>query len=324
MRLGYNLFRIRIRAEEEITLPAYKGSTFRGAFGVAFKRVVCALRREDCGECLLNSRCVYAYVFESRPEEKLHVFGMVSSIPRPYVIEPPLNENRSCQPGEPIEFNLLLIGKATEYLPYFVYAFDELGRQGIGRGRGKFILEAVEAGTGKSPVAVYSGKEGKLKNTEPEVIDLKTPIKRVLECEEISSEESRVTLQFETPTRIKYQRRLTKDLPFHVFMRQVLRRLFLLWYFHSGSEDGVIEAGDYHRRMIKLAEKVGVSRKALYWHDWERYSNRQGSRMRLGGFLGEITYAGNLELFIPFLKAGEILHVGKGTTFGLGKYRIIY
>jgi CRISPR/Cas system endoribonuclease Cas6 (RAMP superfamily) len=25
---------------------------------------------------------------------------------------------------------------------------------------------------------------------------------------------------------------------------------------------------------------------------------------------------------MPFIKAGEILHVGKGTTFGLGKYEI--
>jgi hypothetical protein len=323
MRLRYNLFRIRIRAEEEIHLPLYKGSTFRGAFGVAFKRVVCALRRADCGDCLLNSRCVYAYVFESKPEENLHVFGRVASIPRPYVIEPPLDETRSYQTGEPIEFNLLLIGRAIEYLPYFVYAFDEFGKQGIGRGRGRFTLERINAGKGERSVTIYSGKEGKLNHTEPELIDLEAPIKRVLECEGISGEESRITLRFETPARIKYQRRLTKDMPFHVLMRQVLRRLFLLWYFHSKAEDEVTDVGDYHKRIIKLAEPVSIARKALYWHDWERYSNRQGSRMRLGGFLGDITYSGYLEIFIPFLRACEILHVGKGTTFGLGKYRII-
>jgi hypothetical protein len=44
--------------------------------------------------------------------------------------------------------------------------------------------------------------------------------------------------------------------------------------------------------------------------------------MRLGGIVGEITYTGNLEPFIPLLRAGEILHAGKNTSFGLGRYTI--
>jgi hypothetical protein len=38
------------------------------------------------------------------------------------------------------------------------------------------------------------------------------------------------------------------------------------------------------------------------------------------GFIGEVIYEGNLTPFYPYLKAGEILHIGKGTAFGLGKY----
>ena len=45
--------------------------------------------------------------------------------------------------------------------------------------------------------------------------------------------------------------------------------------------------------------------------------------MKMGGFIGDITFEGNIEPFMPFIKAGEILHVGKGTGFGLGKYRIV-
>lgn len=43
----------------------------------------------------------------------------------------------------------------------------------------------------------------------------------------------------------------------------------------------------------------------------------------MGGFVGEIIFEGEIEPFMPLLKAGEILHVGKGTSFGLGKYRIL-
>lgn len=42
----------------------------------------------------------------------------------------------------------------------------------------------------------------------------------------------------------------------------------------------------------------------------------------MGGFLGDITFEGNIEPFMPLIKAGEILHVGKGAGFGLGKYEI--
>lgn len=44
--------------------------------------------------------------------------------------------------------------------------------------------------------------------------------------------------------------------------------------------------------------------------------------MLLGGFTGEITFEGCLGPFMPIIRAGEALHVGKGTSFGLGKYEI--
>ncbi|NIA10440.1 MAG: CRISPR system precrRNA processing endoribonuclease RAMP protein Cas6, partial [Nitrospiraceae bacterium] len=61
----------------------------------------------------------------------------------------------------------------------------------------------------------------------------------------------------------------------------------------------------------------------LYWHDWERWSNRQGTRMKLGGFMGEVTYKGDLRPFWPYIRLGEYVHVGKGSSFGLGRYRIV-
>lgn len=36
----------------------------------------------------------------------------------------------------------------------------------------------------------------------------------------------------------------------------------------------------------------------------------------MGGFIGEITFEGNIEPFMPLIRAGEVLHVGKGTGFG--------
>jgi CRISPR/Cas system endoribonuclease Cas6 (RAMP superfamily) len=42
----------------------------------------------------------------------------------------------------------------------------------------------------------------------------------------------------------------------------------------------------------------------------------------MGDFVGDIAFEGNIEPFMSLIKAGEVLHVGKGTGFGLGKYKI--
>jgi len=46
MLLGEYQFHCRL--SDDAVLPHYKGSTFRGVFGRALKRVVCALRKETC------------------------------------------------------------------------------------------------------------------------------------------------------------------------------------------------------------------------------------------------------------------------------------
>ncbi len=56
----------------------------------------------------------------------------------------------------------------------------------------------------------------------------------------------------------------------------------------------------------------------ILWHDWERYSARQDTRMKMGGFVGKVEYQGELAEFLPLLSLGEKLHIGKGATFGLG------
>ena len=65
------------------------------------------------------------------------------------------------------------------------------------------------------------------------------------------------------------------------------------------------------------------SLKAAMAHEWGRYSNRQRVKMKMGGFIGGIEYAGDaIEEFLPLIVAGEILHVGTATTFGLGRYEV--
>jgi hypothetical protein len=44
--------------------------------------------------------------------------------------------------------------------------------------------------------------------------------------------------------------------------------------------------------------------------------------MVFGGLLGTLDVEGDLAPFVPLLRAAEILHVGKGATFGLGRIAV--
>jgi len=67
---------------------------------------------------------------------------------------------------------------------------------------------------------------------------------------------------------------------------------------------------------------VEIAENQLGWFDWKRYSNRQEQKMYMGGMVGSVTYEGAVGEFLPLLKLCERVHVGKGTSFGLGRMRI--
>jgi len=318
-------FGFSLKPLEPISLPAYKGSTLRGGFGHAFKRVVCALKKNDCAECILKEKCVYSYVFETPPPSDTTIMRKYTSVPHPFIIEPPLETKRIYKPGSNIEFGLTLIGRAADYLPYFIYSFSELGNIGIGKGKGKFALQTVkslELGSGSEKQTIYSSDTKTLKPFPTSSLAIsfnshQPPLKIRGGAE--SGGVMSLTLSFLTPTRIIYDKRLTLDLEFHMLIRQLLRRIALLSYFHCG-----IDTLDWDfNGIIEKAKDVKVKSRNLKWHDWEKYSARQDTKMKMGGFMGSITFEGNLKPFMPLIKAGEVLHVGKGTGFGLGKYGIV-
>lgn len=306
--IKYQKFDFTLRPLQEIVLPAYKGSTFRGVFGNAFKKIVCALKLKECKECMLKNQCIYSYVFETPLPKNLQEYKRYSDIPRPFIMEPPLDRKYIYGNDDDIKFSLVLVGKACNYLPYFILAFKEAGQIGIGKGRGKYSLKSVECGNTK----VYSDDNELLNKIEPEII--------TIDKNQNNIKVEEVKIKFLTPTRIKTRGMLTIDIDFALFARELSKRIGLLGFFHNEWESDNLT--DNLAEFIQNCKSIETVDAKLKWIDWERYSAKQNTRMTLGGFTGEIKFLGELDKFMKIIKAGEILHLGKGTTFGLGKYEI--
>ncbi len=305
-------FRFDLKVIENLKLPEYKGAVFRGAFGSVFKKVVCLTKNKDCASCLLKEKCVYSYIFETPPPSDSRLMRKYPSAPHPFVLTPPLADDRVYEPGENISFELTLIGRSIEYLPYFIFTFEELGKIGLAKERSKFFLEEVRlVNRGQNGPVVYRGKEKVLHNYEG--------CPNFGEIESWPNNLRSLGLIFLTPTHLRYKVDLTSELEFHIFFRNLLRRISLLSYFHCATELDV-----NYRELIREAERIETQRRNLRWYDWERFSTRQQTRMKLGGFLGEAIFSGNFAPFWPYLRLGELIHVGKGSSFGLGKYEVIF
>ena len=271
----YGNYRFQCRFETDAELPAYKGSTFRGVFGHALKRVVCALKRQECPDCILRERCLYTRVFETALSQGGQDAVRNSAIPHPFVIEPPPETKTHYVKSDVFECGLILFGEVNHMLPYFVYAFDQMGEIGLGRringNRGGFKLQAVKS-RGK---AIFTSADGKL-NVGDAIEKLQFPLPG-----SNSDAPPCIRVRLETPLRFKHEGRLSDGLPFHVLVRNMLRRASSLMEAYGDGEPDL----DY-RGMVDRAGAVKVEASDLRWFGRERYPNRQERGMQLDCLTG--------------------------------------
>jgi len=296
--------------ESRHALPGYLGSTIRGVVGGSFRDLVCVTRAPTCEGCLLIDRCPYPYLFEtpSPPHIPPPLQKRFRQAPRPYILDVP-----RVYAGEPtLELGLVLVGRAFDYLPYFIYVLNETGRRGIGRARIPFRLLAVADGSSNDGPVIFRAEEGIVHNGVPAV---------TLEGLRHQGDMplSQVALEFLTPLRIKkyggYQEG-GERIEFATLLDLLLGRIETLAFFHCG-ESWVPDVA-----LRQAARSVRVVSKNLSLQRLERYSNRRQQKLPMHGLVGTISFAGDLAPFLPLLRMGEYIHIGAGTAFGLGRYRL--
>ena len=288
-------YRLDLRLASTFIVPENIGSLIHGGIGFALKTIADQTPSDEKSGNP-NAIDVYQYLFETRggTTEAMRM-PKASAIPRPYILEPPFNDQSIYYAGELIRIGLVLVGKAIRYLPVFVSAFEALGRRGIQNRLGCFDVSSVtELPIRYTPLGC---DEWKL------VTDDSTTQSKIEEQ----------TLRFLTPTRLEIEHKVMRLVTFPILFRALLRRIRNLQHFYHAPGATSDDA-----RLIGRADGVMTVRRDLVWVDQSRRSH--GRWMPQGGFVGEITFRGELAEFIPFLKLGELIHLGKGATFGMGGY----
>lgn len=281
-------------AKEKRKLGPFGANVLRGKFGAEFRRLVCIGKSSDCLKCLVRTSCPYAVIFEPSPPPLTKVMRKYESIPRPFVIYFPFG-SLSLNEGDLMSIDLTLIGKANEYLPYFVYCFSNILKK-LG-----FELQHV----------LFNGRN----LLKGDSIDIPSNNYNYLKFE-IDGNRTlfSVELIFESPIRLIFKGELQEKPSFSALMRNFFRRITLLDYFYCGG------SGEYpFKEVLGLVDQVNLIEASLSEDIFKRFSRRQKREIPLYGVTGRARYEPVPGFLLPYLKSMKDIHVGKNTTFGFGK-----
>ena len=301
--LIFSKYRFTIEFNKNVKFREFHGSMLRGAFGDGLKNIVCIKReRKECNGCSEFNECSYPYIFDKRYVDNITIL-------KPYVIEPePKTFNRNT-----MSFNIILIGNVLKYLRQIIYSVREMGILGLGTNREKFRVIKIEA----------MDKSSKFFSVFDNITQDVIPHEKLTVKSFDLSHNNKITLRFLTQVRIEEEKEektnvLNNELNFDSLFSNLLRRVKNLSKFYCNQELSLPE-----NELSEQSKKILTLKKDIdYKINWG-FSSTQNKKVPFYGYDGDIEYSGDLEKLYPFLVLGEHLHIGKRTTSGLGRYKII-
>jgi hypothetical protein len=319
-----NQLRVSCEVLTPVRLNEHKGSALRGALYYALRgnpnprgawSGFCANKAAaHCAACPVSAVCPVMRLVSTLDENGTHG----QDVPRPYIINPPLDEGRTCYaPGDRLTFDLLLAGDAAQLLPYVVLALDRLAHEGLGarvddggrRGTARITrIDAVQPLTGETgPVLRPNARQVQVPALPVRHTDALAAAARLPTSGEL-------TVHFITPLRLVDQEHLVKVPYFRPLLQRLVERIKnLVENFGGGAVPYYI--GD----LRDLAEDVALIENQATWLELQGYSTRLGRPQMLGGLIGRATYhAVDWTPFLPWLVWGTLLHAGKNAVKGDG------
>ncbi len=296
MTFDFYSFRFVFSALDPIVFPSGQpGNILRGAFGNAFRGIVCSPDCPGARECPTRESCDYARIFE--PAASASGPGALGpgargpsglqDQPRPFVFRAAYLDGRTIQADERFWFDVNLFETRHPPLESFAQAFGRLAKDGLGPERGRADLVSVE----QRSISI---------SLDPNTAGVR-----------------HVRVEFVTPTELKSGDHLVARPEFDVVFARTRDRVSTLRALYGA---GPLEI-DF-RAMGERAAAIRMVRSQLRQVEAVRRSSRTGQVHGIGGFVGVAEYEGDLSEFIPYLEAAQWTGVGRQCVWGKGELRL--
>lgn len=298
--IRYTKVNFTIQFLEDTVLPEQKVSALRGGIGEMLLRANC-IRDRQCEKCDFESECIVQRTMYSKFEKKPDFVTAGDSIG--YVME--CEDYRTIfHAGDCLKFTLILFGKTIVYFNQYLQAIFSLGQFGVGKNKSRFQILGVTN---------YKNEDILLEN---DIYMEKYKVTTIRDY--VAYRKKRLTekgfegrMIFRTLLTLKRNGEFIDSFEMEAILKGIARRIFMLDCF-EGLETGQINADELECPDI-------LDQRVIFSHV-KRYSNRQKMPMLLHGIKGEAILSSVEEDVLEILLAGELIHIGKNTSFGFGKY----
>ena len=282
-------FRFHFRAVEPLRFPPGEGANrMRSGFGAAL--------RETAGAA------EYHRLFEPGAARGNSPSGL-ADWPRPFLLRAAQLDGAAVPAGDGFFLDVHIFDPANPRLELLRAALARMAERGIGPGRGKAELARVEQ------LDLADGILGH-PAIAPSSLGL-GPVEGEGAC-------SRLTLQFVTPTELKWNGFVVERPEFAILFARLRDRIATLRALYGAGPLALDFRAEGER-----AASVRLVRCDLQYREAWRRSARTGQVHSLGGFTGLAEYAGELREFLPWLRAARWVGVGRQTVWGKGDVRVI-
>lgn len=311
----YLRLQLHLRAAGEVNAAALAAPLLRRVLGKALIDRFCPFGRPLCEDrpkpppqdsatkrptprdlCHLAEACPYGVLFAA------------SRSPRPpYALYSPPPDDR----GGSARVELTLYGPAWCLYAWALQAFADAFATGLGKTRQRWTVTEVDR------ILPDRRREPLTAGDLTTLSSVLSPDLLNLAIEPYLAPQP-VTVQFLSPARLLRDGRLLpgrEPVPFELVVARILDRFAGLY----GKDASDALRPEIRGPIEAEAARVPVLSDDTRWLEVTDYSARSGSVLLLGGKVGRAVYGEGAARFLPILRAGEILHLGKNTASGCGR-----
>lgn len=345
--IRYILLNFNVRLCADAVLPEEKTSAIRGGFGSCLMDIQCihAERPSDCGFCTFREACLVQRIFYA--PLKIPVPSVCKKESEGYIISC-TDKRTKFREGDMLSFSVTLFGDIIVYLQTVLQAFFQLGIRGLGKEQAAFEIVEIK-NQFRQPVLEHG--QVLLRNYQFEYLD--AYIERRIEemkakhnngCGKGGKTEKEdkkwdIKVTMLSPLSLKYHGKLLKKFHTGGFLNGVSRRVYIMDCFEGVEaawrkwNDGTLwesfqKQGDDREKQAEKtleAEAEYLPKMEVLWDSQKRirrYSSTQQKAIFFDGITGAFFFYGVTEEMLRYLLAGEVLHVGRHSSFGFGKYQL--
>ncbi len=304
--IPYVKLHFELELQEDALLPVNKASALRGGMGQMLLRSSCvvepaaAYKDRRCSDCRFRQECIVQRIMYA-----------------PFKIRPPFvtegesigfvldceDFRREYSAGDLLRFDMTLFGSVIVYFYQILQAFYMLGQEGLGSGRARFRIRRVTS-TGRQ--ILVEGNDIDMRRyqirTLAEYVEYRLR-DGVQECR----------MKFHTPACIKYMKSQIMEFQPEAVMKALCRRIYMMDCF-EGIEAPLFDPTDGLPLMIGQSSRFVST---------ARFSERREEKIPLSGIKGTMDLENIEDDLYALLLAGEIIHIGKNTRFGFGRYTMV-